>query len=111
MAAESYPSGFLAALVALALAFMGVIARGWIYIGYHKKTHEAEAAFNKETALKVSTLQEAHDIRTATCPIHIVEAKQAIVFESVESIQDKLDHLIDRTNRIERLEAKMDASE
>ena len=85
------------------------VLAGWA--GYHKRRHEDLDTTCLNLDKRLTDLWEVHDEQMKICPVTILQDRQEHVIKNQDAMQDKLDHLIERTNRVERLEAKMDASE
>jgi hypothetical protein len=92
------------------LAFVGLAVSSLAYIGYHKAQHERENEKLSEVAAHCVLMRQLHDVTMESCPIVRVSERQDHIVENVGVVVRKLDQLVEKTVRVERLEAKMDIS-
>jgi len=105
----------IAQLVGEGLAVLGFASGGLVYIGTHNQKHKEIDAVGANHEERLDKVEQNDNCEVLHCPIRaefpIVQDRQNRLVEGMQGINGKLDCLIDRAGRTERLEVKMDASE
>jgi DNA repair exonuclease SbcCD ATPase subunit len=91
-------------MVSGGISLGGSLLAAAAWLGYHRRQH-------KDLDETLSGLLKEHKDNMATCPIDMVRDRQDRVINDIKGMDGKLNHLIEKSRRVERLEAKMDTSE